>query len=315
MSKRVKRFLRAALVLALAALLAGSSALADSIAVKLNATTKVYQSADTNSKSVKVPKNLKLTLKGVSNGWGKVAYKDHIGYVKLKYLDRVDPVKATVTDGAVVYRDADGARKMGTLAAGTTVYVIGVDGSYVRVRNKNGSQVGYIKASALLAEKSAAAESDSGAGAGDSAVDAVPESLRSTTTSPSESKIEYAIYLAQNLLGTPYAASAEPPKTFDCAKFCYYCYTKSGSGAIKGTSYGQGYDETYAKVGYDDLKRGDMVCFDTYKDDDASDHTGIYLGGGYFIHASSAAKKVILSSLSSGYYKRTFSWGRRILEN
>ena len=61
MSKRVQRFLRAALVLMLAALLAGTSAFADSIAVKLNATTKVYQSADVSSKSVKVPKNLKLT--------------------------------------------------------------------------------------------------------------------------------------------------------------------------------------------------------------------------------------------------------------
>ena len=316
MSKRIKRFLRAALVLALATLLAGSSALADSIAVKLNATTKVYQSADLSSKSVKVPKNLKLTLKGVSNGWGKVAYKNHIGYVKLKYLDRVEPVKATVTDGTIVYKDAEGTRKLGTAAAGTTVYVIGVDGSYVRVRNKTGSQVGYIKASALITDKSGGAVDESGdAGVGVSAADAVPVSLRSTAVSPSESKIEYAIYLAQNLLGVPYAVSANPPQTFDCAKFCYYCYTKAGSGAVKGSSYGQGYDDTYAKVDYDDLKRGDMVCFDTYNDDDASDHTGIYLGGGYFIHASSAAKKVILSSLSSGYYKRTFSWGRRILEN
>ena len=57
-----------------------------------------------------------------------------------------------------------------------------------------------------------------------------------------------------------------------------------------------------------------MVCFDTVSDSDACDHTGIYLGNGYFIHASSAAKKVILSSLSSGYYKRTFSWGRRVFD-
>ena len=56
------------------------------------------------------------------------------------------------------------------------------------------------------------------------------------------------------------------------------------------------------------------MCFDTVSDNDECDHTGIYLGGGYFIHASSAAKKVILSSLASGYYKRTFSWGRRIFE-
>ena len=73
-------------------------------------------------------------------------------------------------------------------------------------------------------------------------------------------------------------------------------------------------DGTLSVVENRNLKRGDMVCFDTVSDSDACDHTGIYLGNGYFIHASSAAKKVILSSLSSGYYKRTFSWGRRVFD-
>ena len=77
----------------------------------------------------------------------------------------------------------------------------------------------------------------------------------------------------------------------------------------------QGYDERYQKISYENLKRGDLLCFDTVDDADLSDHVGIYLGSGYFIHASSVAKKVMLSSLSSGYYKRTFSWGRRIFNS
>ena len=118
--------------------------------------------------------------------------------------------------------------------------------------------------------------------------------------------------MAQYLLGVPYSSSANPPASFDCAKFCHYCYGQASSGAVKGSCHEQGYDDRYDRISYDDLKRGDMVCFDTVSDSDACDHTGIYLGGGYFIHASSAAKKVILSSLSSGYYKRTFSWGKRV---
>jgi len=314
MSKRVTRSLRTALLLMLVALLAGTSALADSIAVKLNATTKVYQAADASSRSIKVPKNLKLTLKGYSDGWGQVAYKGHIGYIRLKYLDRVNPMKAYVTESAVVWRDAGGTKKLGTVSVGAVVYVVGVDGNFVRIRNKSGSRKGYIKAGALSATR-VGEEPLEDSDDGDISAEAIPESLRSTTTSPSVSKVEYAIYLAQNLMGAPYSATASPPKTFDCAKFCYYCYTRAQSGVIQNTSYTQGYDEQYAKIGYDDLKRGDMVCFDTVADDDACDHTGIYLGGGYFIHASSAAKKVILSSLSSGYYKRTFSWGRRIFED
>ena len=61
------------------------------------------------------------------------------------------------------------------------------------------------------------------------------------------------------------------------------------------------------------LRRGDLVFFNTVSDGDLCDHTGIYLGSNMFIHASSGAGKVIVSNLSSGYYNRVFSWGRRVL--
>lgn len=307
------RALRAALIILVLSLIAGASALAESIEVRLNASAKIYQSASTSARYVKAPKGLKVTLKAYTDGWGKISYKDRIGYIRLKYLDRIEPIKAyVVTEDTGVYKDPKGSDRLASVSVGTAVYVIGVDGSYVRIQDKSGTQIGYIKGSALSGSKPP--ETKEGNGIGASAADAVPESLRSTTTSPSSSKVEYAIYIAQNLLGAPYAGNATPPKTFDCAKFCHYCYTNAKSGAIKGSSYEQGYDDSYARIEYDDLKRGDMVCFDTVTDNDKSDHTGIYLGGGYFIHASSAAKKVILSSLSSGYYKRTFSWGRRIFD-
>lgn len=305
MCRPVSRSLRIALLI-MAALLMGISALADSIEVRLNATAKVYQSASTSARYVKTPKGLKVTLKDYSDGWGKITYKGRTGYVRLKYLDRLEPIKAYVTESASVYRDPDGTDRLTSVSAGTAVYVVGVDGSYVRIADSGSGQTGYIKGSVLSGSK------PSSEGAGSSAAEAVPQSLRSTTTSAGGSKVEYAIYIAQNLLGVPYASSSNPPKTFDCAKFCHYCYSKAGNSSVKSSTYGQGYDDSFQKVSYDDLKRGDMVCFDTVSDDDQCDHTGIYLGGGYFIHASSAAKKVILSSLSSGYYKRTFSWGRRI---
>ncbi|MBQ8108741.1 MAG: C40 family peptidase [Clostridia bacterium] len=306
MSKSVFRVLRAVLITALA-LLIGASALAESIEVKLNETARIYQSASTSARYVKAPKGLKVTLKAYSDGWGKLSYKGRTGYIRLKYLDRVEPVRAYVTESTGVYRDAEGSDRLTTVPAGTTVYVVGVDGSYVRIQNKSGSQTAYIKGSALSGSKPDQVKSG-----GSSAADAMPQSLRSTTSSAGGSKVEYTIYVAQNLLGAPYASNANPPKSFDCAKFCYYCYGKAQSGVIKSSSYEQGYDDSFARISYDNLKRGDLVCFNTVSDGDACDHTGIYLGGGYFIHASSAAKKVILSSLSSGYYKRTFSWGRRI---
>ena len=65
-----------------------------------------------------------------------------------------------------------------------------------------------------------------------------------------------------------------------------------------------------------ELKRGDLVFFDTVADSDLSDHSGLYIGNGKFIHASSSGKKVIISDLSKpgSYYNRVFSWGRRVLD-
>ena len=63
MPRSVIRALRTALILLLVMLAAGASALADSIEVKLNESTKVFQSASTSARYVKVPKGLRVTLK------------------------------------------------------------------------------------------------------------------------------------------------------------------------------------------------------------------------------------------------------------
>lgn len=303
MSRRSQRLL----IVILALLFVGASALADSIEVRFNASAKVYQSMSSSARSVAVAKGLRVELKSCAKGWGKVCYKGVDGYVRLKYLDRVSPLKAYVTRKATVYKDASGSAKLATATAGMVVYVLGVDGSYVRIQNRSGSRMGYIKAGVLSSGKPSSSNSAMKASSS-----GLPESLRATVAGAKKSDVEKVIYVAQSLIGAPYSSRSNPPKSFDCAGFTHYCYGKAKSGALKGTLKEQGNDDRYEKVSYDNLKRGDLVCFDTVSDDDCCDHAGIYLGGGYFLHSSSAAKKVILSSLSSGYYRRTFSWGRRI---
>ena len=311
MSERTRWALRNVLLILIVLMLAGTSALADTIAVRFNADAKIYETASTSARYVKAPQDLKVSLIGYDNGWGKISYKGYQGYVKLKYLDRVDPLTAYTSKAVTVYSDTEASRSLGKLAAGTKISVVGVDGSYVRICNRSGSY-GYIRASAVTSTPPSSGEREKDES---TAVAAIPESLRSTTTSPDASKIEYTIYVAQNLMGLPYSGDPEPPKSFDCARFVRYCYGKAQNDALKSSCKSQGYDERYEKVEYDDLRRGDLVCFDTVDDGDQCDHVGIYLGGGYFLHASSAAQKVILSSLNSGYYQRTFSWGRRIFDN
>ena len=313
MRDQVRRALRVIMACALILALMACAAQASTYSAKTNKKTKVYAEPKKSSASLTVKKNLKVKLTAASSGWGEITYKNHTAYIPIKYLTLTDPIKAYTTVKSTVYRKA-GSGKRGTLSAGKTVYVIGLSGKYARVRNKSGSITGYVKAANLSRSKTAAENADDGASLSD-----VPSDLRSTTTSASVSKIEYTIYVAQNLLGTPYAEHANPPKTFDCATFTRWCYNKAQSGTMKDSSYTQGYDTRYEQVAYDDLKRGDLVCFNTIETDtDLCDHVGIYLGDGYFIHGSSAAKKVIISQMvssSTDYYKRNFSWGRRIFDS
>lgn len=133
-------------------------------------------------------------------------------------------------------------------------------------------------------------------------------------------KLEYVIYMAQSQLNKPYIYGSgytkdANPSGFDCSGLVYWSFLNAGI-RLQATAHRQGYDDSQAKIAsMGSLKRGDIVCFNTVDDgaDDLCDHTGIYLGNGKFIHASSSAKKVIVSTLASGYYSRVFQWGRRVL--
>lgn len=137
-----------------------------------------------------------------------------------------------------------------------------------------------------------------------------------TPTLPSDpsraEKIEYAISIGYQQLGKPYVYGATGTSSFDCSGFTTYCYKKVGV-SMGRTAYAQGYNAGAKIEGISNLARGDIVCFNTVADNDLSDHVGIYLGNYQFIHASSGAGKVVISSLQSGYYNNKFSWGRRVL--
>ena len=116
-------------------------------------------------------------------------------------------------------------------------------------------------------------------------------------------------------LGKDYKYATHGPNTFDCSGFTYYCYYTVYGIELSRSAKGQGYDEAYEKIeNIEDLKIGDIVCFNTVSDHDLSDHVGIYIGDGNFIHASSGKGEVCISTLLGGYYFEHFSWARRILK-
>ncbi|UKI18845.1 MAG: NlpC/P60 family protein [Oscillospiraceae bacterium] len=82
------------------------------------------------------------------------------------------------------------------------------------------------------------------------------------------------------------------------------------------TAYTQGYNNFGRKINsMSELKRGDLVFFNTNKNDsDRCDHVGIYMGKNQFIHASSTEGKIVISDISKRWWAEIFSWGKRVIE-
>jgi cell wall-associated NlpC family hydrolase len=138
---------------------------------------------------------------------------------------------------------------------------------------------------------------------------------------------------AVSLIGYPYiwGGTSEKPQTplgahtpggFDCSGFVWRVYklqTYSGapqlSQVIRGRTTMQMSGEVpkSARIRFEDLEPGDVLFFGARgrKSKPAQvDHTGIYLGSGWFIHSSGYG--VALAELD-GWYASGFAWGRRPL--
>ena len=110
-------------------------------------------------------------------------------------------------------------------------------------------------------------------------------------------------------LGAPYKYAHAGPESFDCSGFVYYVYGKNGI-AIPRTSKAQSQMPT--KLTRSEIQKGDILFFDTANRGHVN-HSGIYIGKGKFIHASSGkAHSVVVSELDKGFYKDKFRWGTRV---
>ncbi|WP_373030279.1 NlpC/P60 family protein [Sulfurovum sp.] len=116
--------------------------------------------------------------------------------------------------------------------------------------------------------------------------------------------------LAKTKLGKKYVWGASGHKnTYDCSSFTKYVYKNIGV-TLPRTSINQSKFGKYVKR--DELQKGDLVFFDTSKRRKGYvNHVGIYLGDNKFIHASSAKKKVVITSLSKNFYSNRYKGARR----
>lgn len=111
--------------------------------------------------------------------------------------------------------------------------------------------------------------------------------------------------------GKPYVLGDEGPDSFDCSGLVHYCLNANG------VKVGRMSAKNYAKIdswetiySTGDLQPGDLLFFRSDSSATIS-HTGIWLGGNKYIHASSSAGKVVISSWSD-WANRNFSHGKRV---
>jgi len=117
---------------------------------------------------------------------------------------------------------------------------------------------------------------------------------------------------SQQFLGTPYVwGGNDLRRGVDCSGFVHHVFRDFGIVLYRNSA---AMTQNGVAVGREELLPADLLFFATAGGNRIS-HVGLYIGGGYFIHATvpGANGGVIISSLYEAYYVRTFRLARRVL--
>ncbi|MCR1952267.1 MULTISPECIES: C40 family peptidase [unclassified Clostridium] len=142
----------------------------------------------------------------------------------------------------------------------------------------NAIEAAKVKVEELQAQENAASIPNRGPGSGSSATG------------------NAIVDFAYGYIGRPYVFGATGPDSFDCSGFTSFVFRNAAGIDITRTTYTQ--INVGTPVSYGELQPGDLVF--TY----GSDHVGIYVGGGQYIHAPQPGDYVKVSPVTSFYAAR-----------
>lgn len=221
---------------------------------------------------------------------------------------------AAVNASAVTLRSGPSTNRprVGTANRGEMVTVLDRESGWYRLRFTNG-RVGWVRGDLLrplTAREVAQMESRTRVASNAPA----PRSTPATSAShpgPDLSGVASTglaiIDKAMSLRGTRYRYGGMSRNGLDCSGFTSLVFQSMGV-RLPRTSAQQATVGTQVSRGQ--LRAGDLVFFNTRGR--RISHVGIYVGGGKFVHASSARGNVRVDSMTDGYYNRRFVTARRV---
>jgi gamma-D-glutamyl-L-lysine dipeptidyl-peptidase len=109
------------------------------------------------------------------------------------------------------------------------------------------------------------------------------------------------IDLARRFLGLPYTWGGTSSFGYDCSGFTQMLCRRRGINMPRDAQPQADWSEIQPVASTGDLQPGDLLYFG--KSDKKITHTGLYIGGGEFIHATTSGKPIIqISRLADGFW-------------
>lgn len=220
-----------------------------------------------------------------ADGW----YQVYGGYIDAEYTESAtlddaiaDGLYVRVTTSRLNIRSGAGTgyAKVGSLASGRRVKVLGIENGWYQIEQ------GYISGDYV------------------EEVDYSPAAV--------SGKGQELANIALQYVGYSYVyGGASPSVGFDCSGLMQYACAQLGY-SINRTASAQ--LQNGVSVGWDELSPGDLVFFKKPGNTSSKpvSHVGMYIGDGKFVHASDYGVGVIISKLSDAYYTTGYVGARRI---
>lgn len=199
------------------------------------------------------------------------------------------------------------AAKITEVDRGVQTTVLDRKGDWYQLRFPRGT-VGWVRGDLLEPVKATQVAQNTSRAA------ATPQASRNTRNSPTTVAANLPkaggslLDTAMSFKGVRYVYGGTSRSGMDCSGFVQTVFKNHGISLPRTASTQAGVGQS---VGKGNLKPGDVVFFQTGRAGRIN-HSGIYIGGGQFIHASSSGKKVQINRLDEGYYSRQFRGGKRM---